>query len=138
VGTDSNVEVTASGELKQFEYSQRLSQRRRNVLAMAEGQSTGRVLYEAALAGGSRALARKIGAFAVGHRADLVVLDATHPGFSAAGPEHWLDVYVFALGRSAVKDVFVGGRRVVTNGMHKSHDTISARYARTMRRLAVR
>ena len=42
VGSDSNIEISAPGELKLFEYSQRLKHRARNVLAEREGQSTGR------------------------------------------------------------------------------------------------
>ena len=62
VGSDSNIEISAPGELKLFEYSQRLKHRARNVLAEREGQSTGRSLYEKALAGGAQALGRRIGA----------------------------------------------------------------------------
>ena len=56
VGSDSNVSLDAADELRVLEYSQRLAQRARNVLARAEGQSTGRSLFEAALLGGSQAL----------------------------------------------------------------------------------
>ena len=63
VGSDSNVLLDAAEELRILEYSQRLAQRARNVLARAEGQSTGRSLFEAALAGGAQALgARNLGA----------------------------------------------------------------------------
>ena len=55
VGSDSNVEITAPGELRQLEYGQRLAHRARNVLAAKEGESTGRALYEGALAGGAQA-----------------------------------------------------------------------------------
>jgi formimidoylglutamate deiminase len=136
VGSDSNVEITAAGELKQFEYSQRLALRARNVLALDEGRSTGRVLYDGALLGGGQALGRRIGAIAVGCRADFVVLDGDHPGFAGAQDDQWLDAYVFALGKSAIKDVIVGGRCVVTNGRHHDHGAIAERYAKTMRRLA--
>lgn len=56
VGSDSNVSLDAADELRVLEYSQRLAQRARNVLARAEGQSTGRSLFEAALLGGAQAL----------------------------------------------------------------------------------
>jgi formiminoglutamate deiminase len=41
VGSDSNVEITAPGELRLLEYGQRLLHRGRNLLARAEGRSTG-------------------------------------------------------------------------------------------------
>ena len=46
VGTDSNVLIDAAGELRQLEYTQRLTARGRNVLASAPHFSTGRTLFE--------------------------------------------------------------------------------------------
>ncbi len=54
IGTDSNVLIDAAGELRQIEYAQRLTTRRRNVLASDAHPSTGRTLFAAALAGGRR------------------------------------------------------------------------------------
>jgi formimidoylglutamate deiminase len=136
VGTDSNIEITAPGELKQFEYGQRLARRARNVLAAGEHASTGRSLYDAALSGGARSLGRRIGAVAPGFRADLVTLDTRLPGFAAAGEEHVLDIYLFAAGRDAVRDVLVGGRRVVTDGMHHRRVEITSRYIGALRRIS--
>lgn len=135
VGSDSNVEISAPGELKQFEYSQRLKHRARNVLAGHEGQSTGRSLYERALTGGAQALGRRIGAIAAGHRADLVVLDASHPDLAAVSGDRWLDSYVFVAGKAAIDTVLVAGDAVVTNGRHVKRDAIRARYACAMARI---
>ncbi|TIX55909.1 MAG: formimidoylglutamate deiminase, partial [Mesorhizobium sp.] len=55
VGSDSNVLIGLPDELRQLEYSQRLTHRARNVLAVAGG-SAGRALFDAALDGGSAAL----------------------------------------------------------------------------------
>ena len=57
VGSDSNVRISAADELRTLEYGQRLVHRQRNVLGDA-GQSTGRRLFDAALAGGAQAAAR--------------------------------------------------------------------------------
>jgi formimidoylglutamate deiminase len=135
VGSDSNIEISAPGELKQFEYSQRLKHRARNVLAEREGQSTGRSLYENALTGGAQALGRRIGAIAEGHRADLVVLDANHPDLAAVSGDRWLDSYVFVAGEAAIDTVFVAGEPVVRSGRHVKRDAIRARYARAMARI---
>ena len=135
VGSDSNIEISAPGELKQFEYSQRLKHRARNVLAGHERQSTGRSLYERALTGGAQALGRRIGGIAAGHRADLVVLDASHPDLSAVSGDRWLDSYVFVAGKAAIDTVFVAGDAVVTNGRHVKQEAIRARYARAMARI---
>jgi formiminoglutamate deiminase len=57
IGSDSNVRIALAEELRALEYSQRLTQRARNVLA-APGASVGTALYAGALAGGARALGR--------------------------------------------------------------------------------
>jgi formimidoylglutamate deiminase len=125
VGSDSNVEITAPGELRMLEYGQRLAHRGRNLLARAEGNSTGEDLYAAALAGGARACGRVIGSIAVGARADLVWL----------APGSTLDDYVFVAGASAVREVIVAGRPVVTAGRHIAREAVAARFARTVARL---
>jgi formiminoglutamate deiminase len=135
IGSDSNIEISAAGELKQLEYSQRLRHRARNVLAERQDQSTGRSLYEHALAGGAQAVGRCVGAIEVGHRADFVVLDATHPDLAAASGDRWLDSYIFVAGKSAVDTVMVGGETVVSGGRHYSREAIGARYLRAMARI---
>jgi formimidoylglutamate deiminase len=132
VGSDSNIEISAPGELRQFEYSQRLKHRARNVLAAREGQSTGRSLYDQALMGGAQALGRRVGAIEAGHRADLVVLDAGHPDLAAVSGDRWIDSYMFVAGKSAIDTVFVAGKPVVRGGRHVNREAVAARYARAM------
>jgi formiminoglutamate deiminase len=136
VGTDSNIDIDAAGELRQLEYSQRLLHRGRNVMATMEGESTGRRLFTQALAGGAQALQRETGAIAVGKRADIVVLDPSHPDLAAARDDVWLDTWIFVAGRSAVKDAFVDGEYVVADGVHRKRDAIEKRYRATLKRLA--
>ncbi|MFC4171115.1 formimidoylglutamate deiminase [Microvirga sp. GCM10011540] len=135
VGSDSNIEISASGELKQFEYSQRLKYRARNILAQHEGQSTGGVLYRGALEGGAAALNRRIGAIEEGCRADVVVLDAAHPDLAALSGDRWLDAYIFVAGKTAIDRVIVGGKEVVVNGRHHARESIVARYTSAMRQV---
>jgi formimidoylglutamate deiminase len=135
VGTDSNIEITASGELRMLEYSQRLTHRTRNILAMEHGASTGRTLYHTALAGGAQAVGRKVGRIQPGYRADLVVLDRTHPDLASVTGDRWLDAYLFTTGRTAVHSVIVGGKTVVSNGRHYGHDAVTAQYKAALARL---
>ncbi|WP_338662130.1 formimidoylglutamate deiminase [Pararoseomonas sp. SCSIO 73927] len=138
VGSDSNVEITAPGELRMLEYSQRLARRGRNLLAAAPGASTGRSLYEAALAGGSAACGRRIGRIEPGHRADLAVLDRSHPSLSLAEGDGWLDALVFSAGAAALDSVVVGGRTLVSGGRHHRREAIARRYRAAMAGLAGR
>lgn len=135
VGSDSNIEICAPAELKQFEYSQRLKHRARNVMTGGEGQSTGRSLYDKALAGGARALGRRIGQIEPGRRADFVVLDQSHPDLAALSGDRWIDSYVFVTGKAAIATVIVGGKPVVTNGMHHRREAIRTRYERAIARI---
>ena len=133
IGSDSNVLIGLGDELRQLEYSQRLRDQQRNVLA-AGGVSTGRRLFEAALEGGSQALGAGPGGIAEGGRADLVTLDGDHPGLVGRDGDEILDSWVFA-GPRAVESVWVGGARLVAGGRHIRRAAVASRFARTMRRL---
>ncbi|KQT32114.1 N-formimino-L-glutamate deiminase [Sphingomonas sp. Leaf412] len=125
IGSDSNVRIDAAEELRLLEYGQRLSLRRRTVLA-APGASTGETLVTAVLHGGAHALGADAG-FAVGAPADLVAL-------SDAGEES-LDRWIFAGGGPRVDAVWRAGRQVVEGGRHRTRDAVAARYARVAARL---
>jgi formimidoylglutamate deiminase len=135
VGSDSNIAIEAAAELRQLEYSQRLQRHARNVLAAHEGESTGRRLYDGALAGGAQALDRRIGSLEAGRRADIVVLDAEHPDLAGRTDDSWLDAYVFVAGAKMVRTVLVGGTIVVSDGRHRARPTIVERYRKVVMRL---
>jgi len=135
VGSDSNIAIEAAAELRQLEYSQRLQRHARNVLATQEGESTGRRLYNGALAGGAQALGRRIGSLEAGRRADIVVLDAEHPDLVGRRDDAWLDAYVFVAGAKLVRTVLVGGATVVSDGRHRARASIEERYRKAMTRL---
>lgn len=135
VGTDSNIQITAAGELRQLEYSQRLALRARNVFPRAAGQSTGEALYRGALAGGARALGRKIAGIEPGQRADFVVLGGETCDAPVDDPAAMLDYYMFVADRSLIADVYVGGALRVRGGRHIAREAIAARYRKVLRRL---
>ena len=78
VGSDSNVEIAVSGELRMLEYAQRLVERARNVCAR-RGGSTGRALLNAAAAGGAQALGRPAGELASGASGHIGSLTSDSP-----------------------------------------------------------
>lgn len=134
VGSDSNIQIDAGAELRQLEYSQRLRDRRRALYA-EEGASTGVALWQAACAGGAQACGRAIGAIAPGCRADFITLDTDHPAIVGKSGAEALDSAIFAANALPLRDVVVGGRRVVTEGRHTARDSVRARFAGVMRRL---
>ena len=134
VGSDSNVLIGASDELRQLEYSQRLARRARNVMATAGAASTGRALFEGALAGGSQALG-VTGGLAPGHSADIVSLDAENPALAGHADDAILDGWIFGSRRSLVDCVWTSGRRVVTSGRHHHAEQVAASFRRRLEAL---
>jgi formimidoylglutamate deiminase len=129
IGSDSHISVSPVEELRWLEYSQRLTLKRRNLLAGEAGSpSVGARLYKAALAGGARALGRPIGRLAIGCRADLLVLDGELPCLWGKDGDVLLDAVVFAGNRNPVRDVMVGGAWLVGEGRHRDRDAILADY----------
>jgi formiminoglutamate deiminase len=135
VGSDSNVLVGVADELRQLEYSQRLRDRARNIMAAGEGGSTGRSLYEAALTGGSRALGMANAGIVEGGAADLVSLDAAHPALIARRGDAILDALIFAARDRLVDCVWRGGRKLVEGGSHMRADACLKRFRAAMERL---
>jgi formimidoylglutamate deiminase len=127
IGSDSNTCIDPFAELRQLEWSQRLSLQARNVLATADAP-VGQALYAAAARGGSRALGRPTGAIAAGCRADFVVLDADDPALAVQPVDAMVDAAIFGPCRAPVRDVMVGGRWVVRDGRHPHEDAVLARY----------
>ncbi|MFI5014142.1 MAG: formimidoylglutamate deiminase [Hyphomicrobiales bacterium] len=135
IGSDSNVLVGLADELRQLEYSQRLRHRARNVMAGEEGRSTGRALYQGALAGGVRALGGARPGLAEGAAADLVSLDAGHPALIGRRGDAVLDGFVFAARDGMIDCVWRGGRKLVAHGSHRQRDACLARFRAVMERL---
>lgn len=135
VGTDSNIDIDAPGELRQLDYSQRLGLRGRNLMTTMEGESSGLRLYSDALNGGAQALRRPMGALAPGMSADIVVLDPDHPDMAGRRSDLVLDAFIYTAGRAVIRDVYAGGRHVVAQGRHAKRDDIVARYRGVMARL---
>lgn len=130
IGTDSNVRIDVAEELRILEYGQRLTARARNVLA-PEGGSTGRHLFDAALAGGAQALDAPAPQIASGAPADLVAL--TDPLGLGQG-DALLDRWIF--GRDvAPSDVWAAGAHVVKAGRHTHRDAVQARFTKVLRRV---
>ncbi|MEA1672061.1 formimidoylglutamate deiminase [Nitrospirillum sp. BR 11163] len=134
IGSDSNVLIDATEELRLLEYGQRLAGRSRNVFAGAPGRSTGQDLLDGALSGGAVALGAPA-AIAVGHAADLVSLDVGHPALCGRRGAALVDGLIFAAGRSAIDGVWRRGRQVVNTGRHQRREAIVARYREVLERL---
>jgi formimidoylglutamate deiminase len=141
VGTDSQVRISAAGELRMLEYPQRLVERARNVLSDSGHEpwlSTGQRLFDACTLGGAQALGQPVGRIARGLRADLVLLDAEHPRLVGHDARSVLDAFIFSAGSGAVRDVMVAGKWVVKDGKHLAREAVQRAFAHAMKALRSR
>jgi formimidoylglutamate deiminase len=131
VGSDSNVRISLSEELRLLEYSQRVRDRGRAMLGTEE-RSTGRVLYESAVGGGAQAAGRSSGAIQVGAWADLLALDMRAVDLDGRAGDAILDAWIFAGDDRMVAEVWSAGRHIVTGGRHVRRDAVETRYRMVM------
>ncbi|MXN65463.1 formimidoylglutamate deiminase [Stappia sp. GBMRC 2046] len=134
IGSDSNVRISLAEELRTLEYSQRLGERARAVLAES-GKSVGRTLLERVAKGGAQALARDSGEIAEGKLADLVALDATDLALDGLSGDAIVDAFIFAADDSLITDVWSAGRHMVQGGRHIRREAIEGRARVVLKRL---
>lgn len=131
VGSDSNIRISLSEELRTLDYSQRLRDRSRAALATPE-KSTGRVLFEEVVFGGAQAADRRTGKIAPGFYADLLALDGHQVDLEATTKDETLDMWIFAGDDRMVQNVWSAGRHVVQDGNHIHREKIEAAYRGVM------
>lgn len=106
IGSDSNVRIDMAEELRLLEYGQRLVTQTRSVLGSPQD------IFDGAVSGGAQALGAAQG---------RVVLDDD------------VDSFIFA--RARIKEVWCGGRQVVSDGRHKDRERIERRFREAIARL---
>jgi formimidoylglutamate deiminase len=137
IGTDSNVAISVSEELKQLEYSQRLRDRARNVITHGTVRSTGRVLFDGAVRGGARALGMTVAqtGIAVGAPADFVSLDLASPVLVERRDDALLDSLIFAGGSGCIDGVWRAGVQLVAQGRHCAREQVAKRFRAALARV---
>lgn len=134
IGSDSHVSVSALEELRWLEYAQRLRDKRRNRIVLPELPQVGEVLWRQAAVGGAQACGVTMGMIAPGQRADWLVLER----------DSWLaHIEDYALlnrwlfgGRSGqIRDVWVAGKQVISDGQHPLDEHSNTQFAQVMRTL---
>ncbi len=134
IGSDSNIRVSLSEELRTLDYSQRLRDHSRAAMASGE-HSTGRRLLEAVVSGGAQAAGRESGCIKAGYWADLLALDGDHVDLLSRTGDSLLDSYIFAGDDRMVLEVWAAGRHQVTSGQHIHRESITERYKNVMIKL---
>jgi formimidoylglutamate deiminase len=141
IGSDSHITRSWAEELRLLEYSQRLTQRKRNVAPQASHElSTAAVLFESALRGGRAATSQNLGGIAIGNRADFQVLYTESPALLGMPADYLLDAFVFSSPNDNLQEVYVAGKQVFSSSQQddlkrSTSDQIMKDYKKTMQDL---
>lgn len=147
LGSDSQTVIDMFEESRLIEYTERLRRLRRVVLTRdADGhrhadearagthRDVAPVLLRMATSAGARSLRLPVGALETGRMADMIGIDLDHhtlAGWSAGTLSAMLS---FSAPADVVRDVWVGGRAVVTDGRHEGQETTLEKFNRIARR----
>lgn len=134
IGSDSNIRIALSEELRTLDYSQRLRDGTRAALASSE-MSTGQRMFTEILSGGAQAVQRKTGRIEAGYWADMLSLDTDNEHMWGRSNDTALDAWIFASDDRLVTDVWSAGRHMVVDGEHVARAGIVAAYKRTIEAL---
>jgi formimidoylglutamate deiminase len=134
LGTDSQAQVDILEDARQLEYHLRLRDQQRGILdgAAREGwvrrAPIGDGLFSAATRNGYAALGLKGGGLVVGEPADFFTVDLNELSILGAEAESLASQAVFALSKSAIRDVAVQGKVILVNGEHILGEEIRSNY----------
>ncbi|MCO7227204.1 formimidoylglutamate deiminase [Pleionea sp. CnH1-48] len=136
IGSDSHISVNAFEELRLYEYGQRYTHQKRNLLCDEQRPHVGDYLWTEAVAGGAQVANRGQGSIAVGEDANWVVLDRDVAELSAVAKESLLDAAIFAANENLVRDVMVNGTWRIENKHHAEWEQAQEDYRQMLKRLA--
>jgi formimidoylglutamate deiminase len=135
-GSDSQATINLLEDARELDYHLRLKRQRRVLLDGIEGEDMAARLFRYATVGGARSLRMNIGLLEPGRPADFFSVDLQDVSIAGVAPEELLPMIVFSLERTAVCDVVMNGRAVVTDGRHALADEIVSRYREVASRTA--
>lgn len=115
LGTDMNLRIDMTEEVRLVEYAHRLVREQRGVWTDDQGRCAER-LWALATENGAAALGILGGRIAAGYLADLISLDLAHPALAGAAPDAVLEAFLFGAGAGAISGVCVGGRWIRAPG----------------------
>ena len=130
-GTDSQTQIDLLEDARQLEYNLRMTKLERNVLAPSkslEPSALATRLFSGLTTHGALSIGSNGGALAPKCPADFFTIDLNDPSIAGASQDDLLSGIVFSLARTAVRDVFVGGRQIIENGRHAAQDKIVEKF----------
>jgi formimidoylglutamate deiminase len=139
-GTDSQAQIDILEDARQMEYHLRLREQQRGILDASEREDwvsrepIGASLFRSATSSGYASLGLDGSTLAVGQPADFFTVDLNDLSVLGTDSESLLSQAVFALAKSAIRDVAVQGRLILEDGRHTHEDEIRSRYLAVQRR----
>ncbi|HET9478547.1 MAG TPA: formimidoylglutamate deiminase, partial [Pyrinomonadaceae bacterium] len=127
LGTDSQTQIHLLEDARELEYHLRLQRSARNVLAPADDvdeSALARRLFDCATVNGAISIGFDGGNLEPGAPADFFTVDLSDPSIAGSSPDNLLANIVFSLSRTAIRDVVVGGKRIVEDGRHRDQEDI--------------
>ena len=138
LGTDSHVEVGLLEDARELEYHLRLQKTERAVLASAEDKGRSALaarLFDCATINGAESINAPGGSLVPGRPADFFTVDLDDPSIAGASSDDLLSAIVFSLSKTAIRDVVVGGKRIVEDGRHEQQEDIVERFKALQKKL---
>ncbi len=138
LGSDSHVQIDLLEDARELEYHLRLQKLERMALASAndEGHSAlAARLLNCATIDGAESIGAPGGNLDPGSPADFFTVDLNDASIAGASSDDLLSAVVFSLSRTAIKDVVVGGKRIIEDGRHIQQEEIVQRFKALQKRL---
>jgi len=115
LGSDSQIQIDLLEDARELEYHLRLQKMQRNVLA----PDLARKLFDCATVSGAMSIGLHGGGkIEAGSPADFFTVDLDDLSIAGATADSLLTNIVFSLSRTAVRDVVVGGKQIISHGLH--------------------
>ena len=139
LGTDSHIEIDLLEDARELEYHLRLQKMERVVLASGGGRRDSSALaarlFDCATVNGAQSIGAPGGTLEPGRPADFFTVDLNDPSIAGASSDDLLSAIVFSLSRTAIRDVVVGGKRIVEDGRHAQQEEIVERFKALQKKL---
>jgi formimidoylglutamate deiminase len=121
LGSDSQIQIDLLEDARELEYHLRLQKTARNVLAPLDDAGSSALaqrLFDCATVHGAASIGFDGGRLKPGAPADFFTVDLDDLSIAGCAVEDLLANIVFSLSRTAVKDVVVAGKQIVSHGLH--------------------
>ena len=127
-GSDSNTQIDIFEDARELEYHLRMTKLERAVIDTPR-------LFESATESGARSLMLNAGALEPGRAADFFTVDLNDLSLAGASRDTLLTHIVFALEKSAIREVCAGGKMAVRDMRHVLEEEIVHDFTSLQRRL---